>query len=67
MSRKPAVCEFCGSPFGLKDLRTVCLTGRVYHLCKLCFLKLPEEDRAHSKAETKLRHQVEYTQAELPF
>lgn len=60
-------CYICGEPFAVKNIRTVNLSGMRVFICKLCYLKLSEKDRANSKAQTKLVHEVEYTQGELPF
>lgn len=60
-------CGTCGTPLAAGQFRTVILLGLRTHVCKTCFLKLTEQDRANSKTQTKLRHKVEYTQAKLPF
>lgn len=61
------VCFLCQQPLEAGKIRTMYWTTFKVHICKLCFLKLSEKDRANSKAQSKLRHQVEDTQAELPF
>lgn len=68
MSKLPMwKCETCGTPLAAGQFRIVTYAEARVKLCKLCFLKLSEQDRADSKRQTKLRHQVEYTQTELPF
>lgn len=68
MSRQELlVCPMCSRAITPKAIRSYWFGGRVIYICKLCFLKLSEKDRAHSKAQTKLVHKVEYSQGELPF
>lgn len=61
------VCPMCSQAITAKSLRSYWFGGRIIYICKHCFLKLPEKDRANSKRQTKLRHEMKYTQTELPF
>jgi len=60
-------CDRCKEPLRPKEIRTIICAGARIYLCKTCFLKLPQKDRADSERETELLHQVNYAQEELPF
>lgn len=63
----PKLCFRCQQPLTAGNIRTAYWTDIRVHVCKLCFLKLPKEDRRHSKREGQLVNEVTYSQPELPF
>ena len=64
---RPNICAVCFAPLEAKSIRSTYLMGVRVFVCKLCFLKLPEEYRSHRESKPQLPSEVTYRQEELPF
>ena len=60
-------CGRCGELFQRGGVRTLVTDQGRELMCKLCFLKLPEQDRRYRERKSKLPDEVSYSQGELPF